>query len=489
VPCSLTLNDEPNAFTLAHFCIRPSSLLSGRLVDSVIASGPFYVAPSRDYDPFLAKTHKPPPAPRLDLLELLVRTGGADVKARDTYDETPLIWLGRAGGDDLERALDLLLELGADVRVRSQTNVDTYSRGDDGTRRREATRAPDVMPLQALLENEFGASVEVRIACARKLIAAGAPTSGIYDAYGNNLLTSAAMQYKKNGALRLIKFLLEEVGLDVNERSPITGGTALCSAIWPEEDVIHALLDAGADIKATDNNGRTALHACCDEDNIKVGALQFLLERGAPAGGRDHNGLTVLMHVCCNYDALQRQREDKTQYWAVMDELWRRSSDETRRAVSPDEHASNDKGSSAVDFLVESWTNARFMWSVGDDHDPYLDDKLKEMVVTMLLAGVPMLPEHAEDVLPMVVSHGVPRIGRAKSELRELRSEKRRWMAHDDVVQLALDVVEVREVDEVVRRRERRVAELEEELRRRGIGSEEEDDDDEGTAAASQERP
>jgi hypothetical protein len=42
------------------------------------------------------------------------------------------------------------------------------------------------------------------------------------------------------------------------------------------------------------------------------------------------------------------------------------------------------------------------------------------------------------------------------------------------MVGLAFDVQEVREVDEAVRRREARVAELEEELRARGTGGAEE---------------
>jgi hypothetical protein len=58
----------------------------------------------------------------------------------------------------------------------------------------------------------------------------------------------------------------------------------------------------------------------------------------------------------------------------------------------------------------------------------------------------------------------------------------RMWQVHEAMVRLAFDFQEMREVEEGVRARERRVEELEEELRALGVGTEdtdEEDDDEE----------
>lgn len=80
----------------------------------------------------------PSRAPRLEALEVLVREGGADVDARDERGQTPLMLLSHAQGDHAERALDLLLRLGADPNARSWS-----ARGDPRS-------GPDESPLTAL---------------------------------------------------------------------------------------------------------------------------------------------------------------------------------------------------------------------------------------------------------------------------------------------------------------------------------------------------
>jgi len=61
----------------------------------------------------------PEPPPRLDALAVLVREYGADVNARDQGGHTPLHWVihSESPRAERERAVDALLELGADLEV------------------------------------------------------------------------------------------------------------------------------------------------------------------------------------------------------------------------------------------------------------------------------------------------------------------------------------------------------------------------------------
>jgi hypothetical protein len=103
----------------------------------------------------------------------------------------------------------------------------------------------------------------------------------------------------------------------------------------------------------------------------------------------------------------------------------------------------------------------------------------REFVAELLASGAPVRPDNAARVLPIVISHGFAAAERRKAELAAGRSEARRWMAHNDVVQLAFDFVELRAIEERLRATEQRVAELEQRVGS-GIGSEGEE-----TAAAA----
>lgn len=66
----------------------------------------------------------------------------------------------------------------------------------------------------------------------------------------------------------------------------------IAAAFRGHTPVVSALLSAGADVRATNVQGRTALHLSADQDHADVVAL--LCRSGAPLGARDHVDHTAL---------------------------------------------------------------------------------------------------------------------------------------------------------------------------------------------------
>lgn len=131
-------------------------------------------------------------------------------------------------------------------------------------------------------------------------------------------------------------------------------------------------------------------------------------------------------------------------------------------------------GASAVDLLVDTIRQSASNGAAWGGVQPWH----RTVIAELLVSGAPVLPRSADIVLPIAVSHGFSRAARSEAELAARRSERGRQRAREDLVGLARDVAELREAEKAVRRREARVAELEEALGEGEGGRDEEEDED-----------
>jgi ankyrin repeat protein len=176
-----------------------------------------------------------------DIVRLLV-TAGADLGARTEHHRTPL----HVALEHCPDLVPLLLELGAALDAPSAAFLgrqdELTAHLDDGAALEDGASGVDLLSWAAL----GGAP-----ATARLLLERGA------DADGGALHAAAA-----GARLELVQLLLR-AGADVDRRDPDTGCVPLHAAVTggreQAQEVVEALLAAGADVNATTNDGASAL--------------------------------------------------------------------------------------------------------------------------------------------------------------------------------------------------------------------------------------
>ncbi|KAL6847064.1 hypothetical protein ACP4OV_022917 [Aristida adscensionis] len=104
------------------------------------------------------------------------------------------------------------------------------------------------------------------------------------DARGKNVLHFAASK----GRLEIVKYLVEELGLDVNSRSIHDETPMLFAAQNGSVPVLKYLIDHGGDPACTDSSGSTPLHYAAEHGQCE--ALRLLLSRGVPVDPLDLHG-------------------------------------------------------------------------------------------------------------------------------------------------------------------------------------------------------
>ncbi len=188
-------------------------------------------------------------------------SAGASVNATQEAGYTPLFYATRAV--NIEKILDLLLDAGADI---NRCCIYGYT------------------PLY-----EMVVSRETTAKKLKALIARGADINAREDKYGFNGLHTALVNNDLKAARLLIDFGID---IDLPDKE---GRTVLAVTVATQplnRRMFQLLLNAGANVNATDNEGCSILHhACRDKDEETIRAL---LQAGADPSAKTSEGISVI---------------------------------------------------------------------------------------------------------------------------------------------------------------------------------------------------
>ena len=225
----------------------------------------------------------------------VLQEAGAEVIARDNSDGTALMY-----SLQMNKSTDcaaLLIEYGADVNVLTAEEcnatliTDTSALAiavfrqygaavklllDSGADPNVLNRRPSSPPMT---EAELSAQREISAACIAEIAAGGIPeetTDGCSMWSGRS--ETVLMQAAQKDSLHVAALLLEN-GADINATDD-DGETALMkAAAMGKTGIATLLLDCGADVNATSDRGYTAL--ACAENNDHPEMAQLLVDYGA----------------------------------------------------------------------------------------------------------------------------------------------------------------------------------------------------------------
>ena len=201
-----------------------------------------------------------------DLAEHLTVNNPKQVNATGGYFVTPLVAALAAGHF---RTAEFLRDNGADPNVRGSNEM---------TPLLSAALNGDFEMVQVLLK--YKADVDARHV--------GGWTSLHLASHANTSLGPNITPSFSNIARRLL-----EHGAGVNARTNMHSCTPLHLATQRGKvEVVHVLLQHGADVGTKDGSGRTALHQAAQFGKVEV--VYVLLQHGADVGTKDSNGRTAL---------------------------------------------------------------------------------------------------------------------------------------------------------------------------------------------------
>jgi ankyrin repeat protein len=238
---------------------------------------------------------------RANDLDTLRHLPAAAVNAPDRLNTTPLHYAALYGSVD---AVRILLDRGADVKARNKSDVTPLIYGAynfDKTRLFvekgsdvNARSAADMTPLLVAV------SVHGNTEAVRYLIEKGADVKAVGGPIGSDALQTAAMK----GDAEMVRLLLKK-GADPKQKD-MAGFTAFLNAFSsPDQERVRVLLDAGSDVNVANTfsgavkNGPIALNHMTPlfvaASDVPPATIKVLLSAGAHPDEADQRKLTPLM--------------------------------------------------------------------------------------------------------------------------------------------------------------------------------------------------
>ena len=183
---------------------------------------------------------------------------GADVNARNSDGETPLLAAARQGDADIAQ---LLLRYGADVNALDKNHVSPLHM---------AARQGDSAIVKPLLDH-------------------GADVNALDKNHVSPLHMAAARQYANADIVQLLlRYGADVNALDKNHVSPLH-----MAARQGDSAIVKPLLDHGADVNALDKNRVSPLHMAAARQYATT-IVQLLLDHGADVNALDKNHVSPL---------------------------------------------------------------------------------------------------------------------------------------------------------------------------------------------------
>lgn len=219
---------------------------------------------------------------------------GANIEARDTNGETPLITAAEHNNVALVK---LLLSKGANAGAKDKS---------EETALLHAARQGHAEAVEVLLQNTSD-SEEKKLALF-SAVEGGPVEIEIKDppAGSPKPRSRGSSKPPESPWVRTVKLLLDKGGVDLDARDPYRGTPLISAAAHGQTDVVMFLLARGANIRATDDQGSTALIAAACECaiatmNSTYDIVKALLEKGADVNARDQNGTTALISAASGF--------------------------------------------------------------------------------------------------------------------------------------------------------------------------------------------
>jgi len=267
---------------------------SPKAIDTLLRAGANVNA--RDESGFSPLMHACSINKSLRVIAVLVRAGG-DLRARDRNERTPLMCAAMSGNT---RAVSLLLDLGADVNARDTDGMTPLVHaaaevGDATTIRRLLQAGADInlrdaKDMSALLHAAYNSSMLPFVAALASIESADVETAG------------RAVEFCLRGmrgdtrALGVITSLLE-AGADITLRNS-SGETALMLAARPQgwSESTARLREVGIALTKPYSDGETPL-ALLEKGTGSQAVIVALLKAGVDVHARDNEGMNALIHA------------------------------------------------------------------------------------------------------------------------------------------------------------------------------------------------